>query len=35
MSAIKLRHILPLGQGSRVPTLIVRHPHYPNYKYPR
>jgi hypothetical protein len=31
MPAIKPRPIPPLGQGSRVPTLIVRHPHYPNY----
>jgi len=31
MPTAKPRHSPPFGHGSRVPTLIVRHPHYSNY----
>lgn len=30
MSAVKLRPTPPLGHRGRVPTLVVRHPHYPD-----
>ncbi|KAH8689263.1 hypothetical protein GQ44DRAFT_720509 [Phaeosphaeriaceae sp. PMI808] len=31
MSAIKPRPTPPFGHQGRVPTLVVRHPHYPDY----